>query len=365
VNSVPTPARLATVTSRRNDGPLRRVSAVAQRSLRNSAWETGLATLLVIELVAFSIASSDFLGGGTGLLALTEQFAAIGLVALGLTPVILSGGIDLSVGSTASVCGVVMAAIWKAGVSIWVAAALALLVAALIGLVNGGLVVYARIEPLIGTLATGFILASVATAIAGNSPPYGFPSAFLQIGVGTVGAVPIQLILLGVVAAGMTLLLNRSRFGRSIAMIGHNHDAARYSGLAVGRQCLRAYMLCALLAGLAGLVLGAFYSAVRRDLGDSLLLPGITMVVLGGVDIFGGRGKVGGVILAVFTLGFLTQGLLIVGYSELVTTMIVSVVLLISIAAKVSLAGGEGTLVSSLRRRFSGRTPGSTPMNNP
>lgn len=188
--------------------------------------------------------------------------------------------------------------------------------------------------------------------MAGNSPPYGFPSSFTTLGIGTLGPVPVQLVVLAVLAAVMLLVVTRTEFGRSIAMIGHNPGAARYSGIRVNTQLARAYVCSALMAGVAGVLLGAFYSAVRANLGDSLLLPAITMIVLGGVDIFGGRGRIVGVIVAVFALGYLTQGLLVTGYSDLVSTMVESVVMLVAIAVKLLAAGGEGGPSARLRARL-------------
>jgi len=319
---------------------------------RFGGWESGLLALFVIELLYFSISSPDFFDGGNGLLSLSEQFVTTGIVALGLTPVVLSGGIDLSVGSTASLTGVVMAALWKGGMNIWLAAVGALVAAALVGLANGLLVVRGRLEPLIGTLAVSFIASSIATGVAGNSPPYGFPTSFTTLGTGTIGPVPVQLIVFAALALLMLIVMNRTEFGRSISMIGHNPGAARYSGVRVDLQLVRAYVGCSLMAGVAGLMLGAFYSAVRSSLGDSLLLPAITMVVLGGVDIFGGRGRILGVIVAVFALGYLTQGLLVSGYSDLVSTMVESIVMLAAIAVKLLAGGAEGGLSERLRQRL-------------
>jgi AI-2 transport system permease protein/rhamnose transport system permease protein len=342
------------------NGPRRR-PALGLLALRKfGGWESGLLLLFVAELVYFSVTSPDFLNGGSGLLSLSQQFVTIGIVALGLTPVVLSGGIDLSVGATASLAGVAMGSLWQHGLNIWLAAVVGLAVAVLIGLVNGLLVVRGHLEPLIGTLAVGFIVTSIATVIAGNNPPYGFPAAFTELGTGSLGPVPYQLILFAALAGVLMVVMRRTEFGRSISMIGHNPDAARYSGIKVSATLLRAYVTSALLAGVAGLTLGSFYSAVRPNLGDSLLLPGITMVVLGGVDIFGGRGRILGVVLAVFTLGYLTQGLLVSGYSNLVSAMIQSLVMLAAIAVKLTIGGTEGGVADRLRerlRRLSGARP--------
>jgi ribose/xylose/arabinose/galactoside ABC-type transport system permease subunit len=328
----------------------------AKQVITAAPWEISLIVILLVELVFFSLAASGFWGGGSGLLGLTENFVPTGLVAIGGAIVILTGGIDLSVGSIASLCAVVMAVTWQANVNIWLAVVLALVVGLGLGLLNGILTVHLRIPPLIATLATSFIFSSLATVLAGDTPPYGFPNAFNMLGTGTIGnLIPIQLVIFAGVAIVFSIVMMRTKFGRSIVMIGYNRPAARYSGIKVTRTLLLGYIVSGGLAGLAGVLLGAFYSAVRPDIGDDLLLPAITMAVLGGIDIFGGEGNVIGVIIAVFILGFMTQGLLIMGVSTLIATMITGVILLAAIFSKVILNGKMHQL-STLFARFMRRS---------
>ena len=134
-------------------------------------------------------------------------------------------------------------------------------------------------------------------------------------------------------------------------MIGYNAEAARYSGVRVGRIVVSAYVISGTMAAIAGIVLASYYSAVRPDMGDVLLLSTITMVVLGGVSIFGGEGSVTGVVIAVLLLGFLRQGMLIAGFSDMVTTMLTGAILLGAIAIR-NLGAGRGAFAASLLRRF-------------
>jgi ribose/xylose/arabinose/galactoside ABC-type transport system permease subunit len=299
-------------------------------------WERSALALLAAVIIFFTLTSSFFSGQ---MLTMSEQFIGTGVIALGLTPVILTGGIDLSVGTTASLSGLVMATLWHGGMNVWLACLVALLVSLLIGLVNGAIIVYGRVQSLVATLATMFILISVATALAGSTPPYGFPTYFTSIGVGTVGPIPIQLIIFALAATIAVVVSTQTAFGRTILMIGLNPDAARYSGIKVNRQLMLAYLVCSFSAGLAGLLIASYYDAARSDLGDSLMMPALTMVVLGGVDIFGGRGRVAGVVIAIFILGWLSQGLLSNGVSPLTATMIGAVVLLVVIAIKGAVSG--------------------------
>lgn len=310
-----------------------------------------LAVLLVAEVSYFSVGVSGFWGGGTGMLDQTEYFLDIGIMALGVAFVIFAGDIDLSCGAMASFVGIVMAEFWKQGLDIWAAAALALAIAGAIGLVQGLIITLFRLESLLVTLATQFILGSLATAIGGGYPPYGFPSTFDSVtGTGSVGPIPAQIFIFAGIGLVSFLLVHRTGFGRSLVLLGHNRDAARYAGVDVTWTRTRAFILSALFAGIAGVVIAGTYDSVRDDLGDALLLPAITVVVLGGVDIFGGRGHVAGVLFAAFVLGFLYQGLLIAGVSQLTANMVGGIVLVVALAVKLRLEQNEGG--ASLRQRL-------------
>ncbi|MDR3494550.1 MAG: ABC transporter permease [Ancalomicrobiaceae bacterium] len=331
-----------------------------------SGWELALVVALFAVLGGFAVGAPGFFDGIGGLLQITQYFLPFGLVAMGLSIVILTGGIDLSVGATASLSALVMAQLWAMfGLNIWLAAAVALVLGGLLGAINGLIVTRLRTEPLIATLATSFIYGSIATAVGGDNPPSGFPDSFNALGIGTVdptGLIPWQLVLFAVVATATGLLMGRTSFGRKVVMIGYNSGTAYYSGIPVQRVLLSSYVLSGLTAALAGVVLAAYYSAARSSMGDPLLLSTLTMVVLGGVSIFGGEGTITGVILAVLVLGFLRQGLLIAGYSDMVTTMVTGVILLGSIAVKNTLSTRRNLLRARLRRW---RTPAHSPQTNP
>lgn len=322
------------------------------RRLPLGNWERALLVMLVVLTAGLVGGVPGFYPGFAGFLALTENFLPFGLVALGLTTVILTGGIDLSVGATASLSAIVMAELWSGWhVSIWLAACAGVLAGGGLGAINGLIITRLRTEPLIATLATSFIYGSIATAIAGDNPPSGFPDAFNRLGAGAIGGiVPFQLPLFVILACVFSLLISRSTFGRKVVTIGYNTDAARYSGIQVGRIVTIAYVISGAMAGLAGIVLAAYYSAVRPDMGDLLLLSTITTVVLGGVSIFGGEGSIAGVVIAVLLLGMLRQGMLIAGFSDMVTTMLTGAILLAAIAVKNLFAGRGSGLVMLLAR---------------
>jgi ribose/xylose/arabinose/galactoside ABC-type transport system permease subunit len=330
-----------------------------RRLFSMGGWELSLLVLLIIVTTSFGLGVPGFFDNLSGFLAMTSNFLPFGIVALGLSLVIFTGGIDLSVGATASLAAVVAAQLWATmGLNIWVASLLGLAMGGLLGGINAAVIVLLRIEPLIATLATSFIYTSAAVAVAGDSPPSGFPDAFNNMGSGAMAwgsfQFPYQLLIFIPLAVVFWLLVTRSAFGRKLVTVGYNSEAARYSGIRVPRVLTAAYVISGMMAALAGLVLSAYYSAARADMGDVLLLTTIAMVVLGGVSIFGGEGRMGGVIVAVLLLGLLRQGMLIAGFSDMVTSMLTGAILIGSIAIRnifSTRVGGFGKRLLALIRR--------------
>ena len=317
------------------------VSPINRKRFPLGGWEVSLCALLVSSVIGFSIAAPGFYNDAPGFLQLSENFLPFGIVALGLSLVILTGGIDLSVGATAGLSAVIAAQLWSAyGLNIWLASGIGLVLGAALGFINAAVIIRLRVEPLIATLATSFIYTSAAVAVAGDNPPSGFPDSFNALGTqgltlfGIDSLLPFQLLLFVGLAFIFWLLVAKSAFGRRLVMVGYSADAARYSGIRVGRVVTAAYVISGIMAALSGIVLASYYSAVRPDMGDVLLLTTITMVVLGGVSIFGGDGTIFGVVIAVLLLGFIRQGMLIAGFSDMVTSMFTGAILLTSIAIK-------------------------------
>jgi ribose/xylose/arabinose/galactoside ABC-type transport system permease subunit len=305
------------------------------RRWRIPAWGTCLVIAIAAELVYFTLTTRQFAGHGTGMLDLTEQFAPTGVLALGLAMVILTGNIDLSCGANASLAAVIAGTVLSKGGDPVLAIVAAIAVSTLFGLFNGFIVAFIGIDSLLVTLATQFIVTSIATSVAGASPPFGFPSAFQLIGQGSVNDVPIALLIFLVIALLVIVAVGYTSLGRSLMLIGYNPRAALYSGIAIRGSLTAVFTLCGAMSGVAGVLLAAYYNSAQPDIGTDLLLPAITAVILGGVDIFGGRGLISEVVLAVFLLGFLSQGMLIEGDSSLSITMITGLVLIGALVIKV------------------------------
>lgn len=311
---------------------------VRHRRLDNDdRWMLSLVLLLAAELLYFNLGISTFWGGGwgssTSLLGDGESFLFTSMIALGVMFVIFTGDIDLSVGYMASFAGVMMAEFHIGGMNIWVATVLALGICTMIGVIQGLIITFFKLESLLVTLAGGFILNSAAVAWEGSVPPYGFPQSYdAALGSGNVSSsiqIPNQLIIFAGLAIAATLIVHRTRFGRQLVLVGHNRSAAAYAGIRVPATRVKAFGLSALFAAVAGMCIAANYGTARDDLGPVLLLPAITAVVLGGVDIFGGSGRVPGVILATFILGWLTPGLLQDNVNDTWATLIAPGVLLL------------------------------------
>jgi rhamnose transport system permease protein len=235
----------------------------------------------------------------------------IGLLALALTPIILTAGIDLSVGSLLGLCAILFGMLWHdGGLAIPVAALLTLGVGALGGALNAALITGLRLPPLIVTLGTYSLFRGLAEAITRGAVTYtDFPPSFLALGQDRWLGLPAQAWLFALVAAAVWLLVHRTTLGRSFRTIGFSPEGARYAGLPVGRRTSLVYILAGLIAALAALIYTARLGQAKADAGSGYELFAITAVVLGGTSIFGGRGSVTGTLLGVAAIAVLKNGL--------------------------------------------------------
>ncbi|MGH3192094.1 MAG: ABC transporter permease [Streptosporangiaceae bacterium] len=322
------------------------------RRWRIPVWGTCLVVAIIAELIYFTLTTRQFAGHGTGMLDLTEQFAPTGVLALGLAMVILTGNIDLSCGANASLAAVIAGTVLSKGGGPVLAIVAAIAASTLFGLFNGIIVAFVGIDSLLVTLATQFIVTSVATSVAGASPPFGFSSAFTLIGQGSVSGVPIALLIFLVIALFVIAAVGYTGLGRSLTLIGYSPRAALYSGIAIRGSLTAVFTLCGAMSGAAGVLLAAYYNSAQPQIGTDLLLPAITVVILGGMDIFGGRGRIAEVVLAVFLLGFLSQGMLIEGNSSLSITMITGLVLIGALVIKFAFERNLRQRMSARMHRF-------------
>ncbi len=242
---------------------------------------------------------------------LLRHSVEIGLLAVAMTPVILSGGIDLSVGSLLGLCAIFLGKLWRdAGVPLPAAVAATIALGAAAGGLNAALITGLRLPPLIVTLGTFSLFRGLAEAITRGVDTFtNFPAGFLFLGQERWLGVPAQAPVFVAVAIAVWLLVHRMTFGRSLRAIGFSPEGARYAGLPVGRRVASAYVLTGAVAGLAAVIYTARLGQAKADAGTGYELFAITAVVLGGTSIFGGRGTVHGTLLGVAAIAVLNNGL--------------------------------------------------------
>lgn len=270
-----------------------------------------LAAFIAAEIALFSFTGQNFLSV-TNFFECIRLAVEIGLLALALTPVIVTGGIDLSVGSMMGLCAVTFGALWRDGhYSIGTAVAVALLVSLLGGALNALLISRLKVSPLIVTLGTFSLFRGMAEGITAGAKNYsGFPSNFLYLGQGYLGGVvPPQMILLLLAIGGFYFLLQRTTVGRGLYAMGHSAEGARYAAVPVGARLVLVYVLSGLAAGLAAIIYVAHLGQAKSDAGTGYELIAITAVVLGGTSIFGGSGTILGTLMGLAAIVVLQNGL--------------------------------------------------------
>jgi rhamnose transport system permease protein len=273
------------------------------------AWATNglLAVVLVIAVAVMATLSDTFLTVDN-LLNATRFMTEIGLVALGMTLVMITGGIDLSVGAVIALTAVVVGLLIQAGIGAWPAAVIGLCVGALLGALNGFVITRVGLPPIIITLATLAIYRGVAYGISA-ARAFPIPDSLSVLGQGYLGPLPVQLPLFLAVAAGVWLVLARTTFGRTLYALGVNETAARFAGLRVDRVKLAAYAASGLLSAAAAVIFISRVSSAKANAGEGYELDAITIVVLGGGSVAGGRGGVIGTLLGLAIIGVTRNGL--------------------------------------------------------
>jgi ribose/xylose/arabinose/galactoside ABC-type transport system permease subunit len=300
-----------------------------------------LAGLIVIEIVIFSMTGTNFLGVDNAFetLRLTLEIA---FLAVALTPVITTGGIDLSVGSLMALCAILFGKLFRdAHWPVWWAAAAAVGIGGMAGLLNALLITRLRINPLIVTLGSFSLFRGLAEGITRAVDNFtNFPKSFTWIGDRYFFHIPAQLLVFIPFAVFFFLLQHRSIIGRSLVAIGFSPQGARHAGIPIERRLTLVYVLSGLSAGLAAIIYVARADQAKADAATGYELQAITAVVLGGTSIFGGRGTVVGTILGWLAIAILKQGLALSlsNAAQEVTGILTGGLLIVTIAANAALA---------------------------
>ncbi|MEO8437563.1 MAG: ABC transporter permease [Chloroflexota bacterium] len=295
-------------------------------------WETLLVVALIALIVIGNALSPFFLtpGNFSNLIAALMEVA---IMAVPMTLVIIAGEIDLSVESMAGLASAILGFLWAAGVPLEIAIPFVLIVGALGGLLNGLLVAWGGLPSLVVTLGTLALFRGLALIVLGPRGISDFPPAFTEFGFGHVPGtlIPWPFVIFIALAVVLGVVLHRTWIGRQIYSIGKNTGAARFSGVRVTRLKVGLFVLTGLISSLAGVILTARLSSARADAAEGMTLTVVTVVLLGGVNIFGGSGTIPGVVLAVLVVAVMQNALRLASVSVEVQSIALGLLLILSV----------------------------------
>ena len=292
--------------------------------------EVVLLGVLIVLMIVMSLLSPLFFTVGN-LLNTSRFFVEIGLMALGMTLIIITGGIDLSVGSNLALVSVAVGFTYAAGLPLPLAIVFGLVVGVAAGLFNGLFITLLDLHPLVVTLGTLALFQGLAYGVSEAEAVSDFPGWFAYFGQAYLGPVPGQLFIFIVAVVVVWLILSRTRFGRYVYAIGNNEEAARFSGVPVRRVKLALYSGIGLLVAMASVIYTSRVYTARGDSGVGLELDVISAVVLGGASIYGGSGTIAGTVLGVLIIATLRNGLTLAGVPSTWVLFVLGVLLLVAV----------------------------------
>ncbi|WP_141523025.1 ABC transporter permease [Bacillus toyonensis] len=299
-------------------------------------WEGVLIVFLLIEFILFSFLNSDFFNV-SNLLFSTNDFLFIAIAAIPMTFVIVTGGIDVSVGSIMGLTSILIGVLWMSGIPNLFAVIIALIISCLAGALNGIIIKMTGVEPLVVTLGTMFLYGGIALVISGGAGASGYegisglPDAYVQLANGSLVGIPNLLWILIVLTVLCTVLFHRTIYGRHVKLTGANENAAKYTGIKTEKVVIIAYIISGLGGGLGGAFLTAYFGSARADMGSETILPIITAVVLGGTLITGGKGSIIGTVLASVFIGLMQYGLQMTGLTNEQSNVVIGIILILSV----------------------------------
>ena len=294
--------------------------------------DKGVVIALIILVVVLSIASPQF-RSFNNFLSLLRQSAINGFIAFGMTCVILTGGIDLSVGSVLALTTAIAAFLIKGGMAVGLAIIIALAVGTVFGLVSGVMVTKGRLQPFIATLITMTVFRGCTMIFTGGKPISNLGGSELLkfVGRGYVAMIPFPVILFLLVFAVMWFVLGKTTFGRRVYATGSNAVAAKLAGVNIDKTKLAVYAISGFMSALAGIILLSRLGSAQPTLGSGYELDAIAAVALGGTSMSGGRGRIWGTFVGVLIIAVLSNGLNIVGVSSYYQSVVKGIVILIAV----------------------------------
>jgi rhamnose transport system permease protein len=314
------------------------------RALRR--WESGLLVLLGVVVLGGVLKDSSLLGT-YNLQTMALNNTVLALLAVGVAPVIITSDIDISIASMLALCGVVMAKLWTGGMDIWLAAAIAIALGGVLGVINGIFVVLLELPALAVTLGTMGAYTGVAFLILKGQAIINFPPALVTLGSGNIHGtqIPTSAVIVVGLAAILGVVVHFTSYGRSLFAVGSNRQAALFSGIPVVRTRMVAFVISGVFAGIAAVFYLGNYDTAQATIANDQLLPAITAVILGGVSAYGGTGTIPGVVIAVVLLAVLQGALGLAGVSGQAQTIAIGALLIVAIGA------GTGIKAMSRLRR--------------
>lgn len=304
------------------------------RRLLRALTRTDLGRLSVITVLVFALMSAlqpRLFFSWANFSSMAFQFPEFALLSLGVMVSMLSGGIDLSVIGLADLSAMLAVLVMRhfapnphapgAGPAILLGLLALLATGAVGGIVNGLAIATIGIPPILATLGTGLIFTGIAVVLSGGAAVLGLPDAISVVGNGTLVHIPVPVLIFAALAALVAVMLNRTAFGLRLYMFGTNPLAARFAGIDNFAVVMRTYLISGLLASVAGLIIAVRANSAKADYGTSYMLLAVLISVLGGTDPYGGFGKVGGLVLAVLSLQFLSSGLNLLQVSNFAVDM--------------------------------------------
>lgn len=293
--------------------------------------ESGIFFILLFICISLALAAPQFLQV-SNLTNVARQMSVIAIISVGMTYVIASGGIDLSVGSITAFAGCTTALLIVNGYPLIFCILVGLGLGALVGLVNGVLVVYIKLAPFIATLGTMAIARGLVLVLTRGYPIQPFPKEFNLIGRGYLGFLPIPVLIMIVIIVIGHILLSRTKIGRYIYYIGSNVNAARLSGLNVKGTVLFVYTISGFLAGLASIVLTSRLTSAQSNMGSGFELDAIAAVVIGGASLFGGEGTVLGSLIGAALMGVIKNALILLGVNVYWQSVVIGGIIVIAVS---------------------------------
>jgi ribose transport system permease protein len=296
---------------------------------------------LILISIVFTVMSDAFLTQ-PNLINILQQSSINACIALGMTLVIISGGIDLSVGPVAALSGVLGAAMLVAGVPVPLAIAGALAVGVVCGLFNGALIAWGGLQPFIVTLGGLSLFRALALIYTGGQPVMGLPDGFRALTNGSLMGVPNSVVIVAILALAAWIILNKTPLGEYFMAVGGNPEAARIAGVPVTLTKLMAYMISGLMAAVAAVILIGRLGAAEPTLGTLWELDAIAAAAIGGASLMGGRGSIIGTLIGCIILGTLRNGLTLMNVQAFYQLLATGIIIIVAMLIDKATSGKEG-----------------------